>query len=171
MSINWVMLTQDGKSPVPLPQEKMFFTQTDVKLVLDCNDEPSYPGNANLCLDIPRGTLMLSNQRIIYLAEKVTPEFQSLNLPITHFKQWKLEQPWFGANYVCGIVLAIAGGGLVKNGQLRLTFSEGGSIEFTTILRNLLERMGETNEIPREYEALPAYAQPQTLPPPPDYSA
>jgi hypothetical protein len=32
------MLTQDGKSPVPLPQEKMFFTQSDVKLVLDCNE-------------------------------------------------------------------------------------------------------------------------------------
>lgn len=34
-----------------------------------------------------------------------------------------------------------------------------GAIEFTTILRNLLERVGETNEIPREYEPLPTYQE------------
>lgn len=32
-----------------------------------------------------------------------------------------------------------------------------GAIEFTTILRSLLERMGESNSIPAEYEPLPAY--------------
>jgi hypothetical protein len=38
MSINWVMLTQDGATPIPLPQEKMFFTQPSVKMILDCNE-------------------------------------------------------------------------------------------------------------------------------------
>jgi hypothetical protein len=38
MSLNCVMLTQDGRSSVPLPQEKMFFSQDNVKLVLDCNE-------------------------------------------------------------------------------------------------------------------------------------
>ena len=47
-----------------------------------------------------------------------------------------------------------------------------GAIEFANILRNLMERMGETDEIPREYEPLPEYQQPighDELPP--DYSA
>lgn len=47
-----------------------------------------------------------------------------------------------------------------------------GAIEFTNILRNLLERIGESNEIPREYEALPAYessgSSDQPPPPPND---
>ncbi|KAG1445158.1 hypothetical protein G6F46_012555 [Rhizopus delemar] len=157
------MLTQDGKSPVPLPQEKMFFTQSDVKLVLDCN-EGYYESS--------RGTVILSNQRIIYLSSQPDSEFKNLNMPIMNFKRWKLEQPWFGANYISGVLLPVPGGGLMRNGQVKLTFSEGGAIEFANILRNLMERMGETDEIPREYEPLPEYQQPighDELPP--DYSA
>ncbi|CAO3672411.1 hypothetical protein CU097_008085 [Rhizopus azygosporus] len=180
MSINCVMLTQDGKAPVPLPQEKMFFTQPDVKLILDCNDEAGYPGNTGGHYESSRGTVVLTNQRIVYLVDKPTPGFQNLNVPILNFKQWRLEQPWFGANYVTGIVLPVPGGGLSRTSQLKLTFAEGGAIEFADILRNLLERMGETNEIPREYEPLPEYPAPPVassseqdgdLPPPPAYSA
>lgn len=35
MSINCVMLTQDGKAPIPLPQKNMLFTQPDAKLGLE----------------------------------------------------------------------------------------------------------------------------------------
>ncbi|KAI7901945.1 uncharacterized protein BX663DRAFT_512991 [Cokeromyces recurvatus] len=166
MSLNWVMLTQDGTAPVPLPQEKMFFTQKDVKLVLDCNDSVGgYPGNSEGYYESNKGTVILSNQRIIYLAQPSSthnslttmPQFKNLTIPILNFKSWKLEQPWFGANYISGTVIPVQGGGLTKNSQLKLTFTEGGAIEFTTILRSLLERMGEVNEIPREYEPLPAY--------------
>ncbi|CAO3625892.1 unnamed protein product [Mucor fragilis] len=94
----------------------------------------------------------------MYLAEtSSTPDFRNLNVPIRNFKNWKLEQPWFGANFVSGVVIPVQGGGLTRNSNLKLTFTEGGAIEFTTILRNLLERIGESNEIPREYEPLPAY--------------
>ncbi|CAO3651246.1 unnamed protein product [Mucor hiemalis] len=172
MSVNWVMLTQDGAAAVPLPQEKMFFTQPSVKLVMDCNEVAGgYPGNSEAYYESNKGTVILSNQRIIYLASNTTSHFQNLNIPILNFKNWKLEQPWFGANFVSGVVIPVQGGGLTKAGNLKLTFSEGGAIEFTTILRNLLERIGESNEVPREYEPLPAYVQPETstssqLPPP-----
>ncbi|KAI9487174.1 MAG: hypothetical protein EXX96DRAFT_552098 [Benjaminiella poitrasii] len=180
MSINWVMLTQDGTAPVPLPQEKTFFTQTDVKLVLDCNDSAGgYPGNSEGYYESNKGTVILSNQRIIFLAQTstCTPQFKNLTIPLLNFKSWKLEQPWFGANYVAGVVIPVQGGGLTRNSQLKLTFTEGGAIEFTNILRSLLERIGEVNEIPREYEPLPAYegdsnsSNPNHEPPPPQYSA
>ncbi|CEP07283.1 hypothetical protein [Parasitella parasitica] len=169
MSINWVMLTQDGKAPVPLPQEKMFFTQPDVKMVLYCNDSAGgYPGHSEAYFKSDKGTVILSNQRIIYLAEAATTiDFRNLNIPIRNFKNWKLEQPWFGANFVSGVVIPVQNGGLTKNASLKLTFTEGGAIEFTNILRNLLERIEESNEIPAEYEALPAYQG--NLPP--QYSA
>lgn len=47
-------------------------------------------------------------------------------MPIMNFKRWKLEQPWFGANYISGVLLPVPGGGLMRNGQVKLTFSEGG---------------------------------------------
>ncbi|KAI8639303.1 hypothetical protein BD408DRAFT_421552 [Parasitella parasitica] len=176
MSVNWVMLTQDGKAPVPLPQEKMFFTQSHVKMVLHCNDSAGeYPGHSEGYFESNKGTVILSNQRIVYLAEEATPiDFKNLNIPIRNLKNWKLEQPWFGANFVSGVVIPVQGGGLTKTSSLKVTFTEGGAIEFTNILRNLLERIAESNEVPVEYEPLPAYED--NLPPthddmPPQYPA
>ncbi|CAO3635402.1 unnamed protein product [Cunninghamella blakesleeana] len=161
MSINWVMLSQDGRSPVPLPQEKMFFSQESVKMVLDCNENSGYPGNTGGYWD-RKGTVYLSNQRIIFIAKEPTQEFQSLNIPLLNLKQWKLEQPWFGANYIEGAVIPVPNGGLKTAGKLVLTFIDGGATEFTTIFHSLLERLAETNEMPSHYEALPTY-----MPPPP----
>lgn len=88
--------------------------------------------------------------------------------------------------------LKVFNGGLPKAAQLKVTFSEGGAIEFTNILRSLLERIGgkkkdgacvllltplspylEANEIPKEYEALPAYegSSSSSYPPPPPTNA
>ncbi|KAI8976225.1 hypothetical protein BDB01DRAFT_853275 [Pilobolus umbonatus] len=171
MSINWVMMSPDGHTPVPLPQEKTFVIQNKVKLVLDCNTDEGYPGTSGGYWEINHGTVQLSNQRIIYLSDSPDTEIKSLNIPLLHFKQWKLEQPWFGANYVTGIVLPIQGGGLSRQGKVKLTFTEGGAIEFTHVLRELLERLSECNEIPVEYERLPTYqpgdsnSGPSDLPP------
>jgi hypothetical protein len=44
----------------------------------------------------------------MYLAEPPTPHFKNLNVPVLNFKSWKLEQPWFGANYVSGIVIPVS---------------------------------------------------------------
>lgn len=45
----------------------------------------------------------------MYLAEtSSTPDFRNLNVPIRNFKNWKLEQPWFGANFVSGVVIPVS---------------------------------------------------------------
>ncbi|KAI8097777.1 uncharacterized protein BX664DRAFT_327245 [Halteromyces radiatus] len=155
MSLNCAMLSHDRQSVIPLPQEKAFFTQSSIKLVLDCSED-GYPGNSSGYWS-SQGLIYLSNQRIVFIAQKPNDSLQSLNIPILHLKNWKLEQPWFGANYIEGIVLPVSGGGLLKNGKLRLTFTEGGAIEFTTILQALYERLAETNEMPSHFEPLPTY--------------
>ncbi|KAI8391016.1 uncharacterized protein BYT42DRAFT_555271 [Radiomyces spectabilis] len=155
MSINCCIISPNGTSPVPLPQEKFFFQQHSVKVVLDCN-ENGYPGNSGGYWQ-GTGHVTLTNQRIVFVANPPSAEFLSLAIPITHFKGWKLEQPWFGANYVAGIVVPVIGGGLSKGGTATITFKEGGAIEFTTILQGLMERMAETNEMPQHFEPLPAY--------------
>ncbi|CAO3589177.1 unnamed protein product [Absidia cylindrospora] len=155
MSLNCAMLSADGRLVIPLPQEKSFYSQDTVKLVLDCS-ENGYPGTSTGYWS-SQGLLYLSNRRIVFIPSSPTEQFQSLNIPILHLKNWTLEQPWFGANYIEGIVIPVPGGGLVKNGKLTLTFREGGAIEFTTILQNLMERMSEINEVPSHHEPLPTY--------------
>lgn len=87
----------------------------------------------------------------MYLAHSTTPQFKNLNVPILNFKNWKLEQPWFGANFVSGVVIPVSiymnylriiihvklqvqGGGLTKAGNLKLTFTEGGNKDMVNIV-------------------------------------
>ncbi|KAI8336338.1 hypothetical protein BC941DRAFT_428931 [Chlamydoabsidia padenii] len=172
MSLNCAMLSNDGRSVIPLPQEKVFFTQDKIKLELDCS-ENDYPGNSGGHWT-SQGLVILSNRRIVFIADTPSESLQTLNIPILHFKNWKLEQPWFGANYIEGTVIPVQNGGLVKNGKLTLVFREGGTIEFTNLLRALSERLAETNEIPSHLEPLPTYqaegsstGSDQVYPPPP----
>ncbi|KAL1934668.1 hypothetical protein VTP01DRAFT_6850 [Rhizomucor pusillus] len=161
MSLNCALISPHDGMPVPLPGEQpLFFKQHKVKAVLDCN-ENGYPGNSaghweatgQICLSNLRGRV----SQIVFVAQSETSSFKSLNIPIMDLKSWKLQQPWFGANYIEGIVVPTPGGGLPKPGKLTLAFTEGGAIEFTSIYRNLLQRVQETNEMPQHYEPLPPY--------------
>ena len=89
--------------------------------------------------------------------------FRTLNIPLTSFRNFKLEQPWFSANYVSATILPTPGGGLQRTSTLTLTFTEGGkvdtyilstiyklkhkcfyiigAIEFTNVYRNLMEQI------------------------------
>ncbi|RCH83766.1 hypothetical protein CU097_004933 [Rhizopus azygosporus] len=90
MSINCVMLTQDGKAPIPLPQKNMLFTQPDAKLGLEF--KTGCPENTEEHDKSSHDTVVLTNQRIVYLV-KPTLNLQNLNVPILNFKQWRLEHP------------------------------------------------------------------------------
>ncbi|KAI7863265.1 hypothetical protein BDF14DRAFT_1845396 [Spinellus fusiger] len=173
MSLNWDMLTP-SHTLVLLPGEKTFLLQDKVSLVLSCNED-GYPGHYGGHWEC-RGNVTLTNQRIVFISTETGREasstagsvLQSLNVPVLQWKQWRLEQPWFGANYITGTLLPMPGGGLPKAGKLTLTFREGGAIEFTSIYRSLLERIGESNETPQHYEPLPAYEAGGSGPTPPN---
>ncbi|KAG2185146.1 hypothetical protein INT44_001936, partial [Umbelopsis vinacea] len=165
MSINWTMIAPDGRTPVPLPREKIFFKQSSTNFELDCSGSKSttltppsspafFPSGA---WHDANGTVFLSNQRVIYLPDRPSQQLQSFHVPLLSLKSCKYEQPWFAANYISGHVLPVAGGGLSQPGQLKLIFKEGGGFEFYSIFRELLERIDETNEVPQHLEALPTY--------------
>ncbi|CAO3693483.1 unnamed protein product [Umbelopsis ramanniana] len=156
MSINWTMIGPDGRTPVPLPREKVFFTQSSTSFELDCSGS-GYPGTSGGAWHHANGIVFLSNQRVIFLPDRPSPQFKSFHVPLLSLKNCRYEQPWFAANYISGHVLPVAGGGLSQPGQLKLTFKEGGGFEFYSIFRDLLERIDETNEVPQHLEALPTY--------------
>lgn len=60
----------------------------------------------------------------------------SFCMPFHCIRDVKLEQPVFGANYLKGIVLAQPGGNWTGDAVFKLTFNQGGCIEFGEALLN-----------------------------------
>ncbi|ORY94949.1 hypothetical protein BCR43DRAFT_476870 [Syncephalastrum racemosum] len=158
MSFNWAMLTPAGDAPLPLPNEKFLLSQHGVHAKLDCS-----VSDGRMARDEynSMGTVYLSNQRIVFVAkDQHNSVMRSLSIPFSQYKNWRLEQPWFTANYITATVLPVPGGGMPKPGPLTLTFREGGAIDFANTYRNLQERYGEYSGVPPHHEPLPAYQPP-----------
>ncbi|CAH1768155.1 4309_t:CDS:2 [Entrophospora sp. SA101] len=155
MSVNWVMISSDGKHPVPLPGEKVFFSQEKVSLILDMGG--GYPGNhPNLKAE---GIVFVTNQRIIFLSHPSLEHFKSLSIPLLNLKDGKFQQPWFAPNYYQATMIPVSNGGLTSPGELKITFKEGGGFEFSSYYKEVLKRHAEMEGTgPIEHlEPLPVY--------------
>ncbi|KAG0055192.1 hypothetical protein BGZ83_009368 [Gryganskiella cystojenkinii] len=159
MSVNWVMLTADGKDIVPLEHETTFFRQDGVKFELDSSNG-GYPG-AGSSYNSKSGTLLLTNQRIVYLPATPTTYFASASLPINNIQDGKLVQPWFSTPVFKSVVLPVTGGGLTQPARLSITFTAGSLHEFDSQYRSLRERRQELDgAAPQHLEQLPVYNPP-----------
>ncbi|KAI7826093.1 hypothetical protein BC939DRAFT_395715 [Gamsiella multidivaricata] len=126
MSVNWVMLTPDTKDIVPLQNETIFLRQLGVKFELDCSNG-GYPG-AGASYTSKSGTLMLTNQRIVYLCAAPTAFFSSASLPVKNIQDSKLVQSWFSAPVFKAVVMPVPGGGLTQPARLAISFTSGGKV-------------------------------------------
>ncbi|CAG8483252.1 10027_t:CDS:2 [Funneliformis mosseae] len=154
MALNWAMIASDGKSPVPLPGEKIILEQDKVSLVFDMGG--GYPGNAGTYK--ADGGIFLTNQRVIFISRPTLQHFKSLSVPLLNMKEGKLQQPWFGANYYQAIVTPVPNGGLPAPGQLKVTFKEGGGFEFSSHYNSLMLRLFENEgSLVEHTEPLPTY--------------
>jgi hypothetical protein len=106
------------------------------------------------------GTLYLTNQRILYIPEPQQPHFSSLSIPVRNVRNGKFVQPWLVANYYECIVLPVPNGGIPAHMEGSFSFTKGGAFEFSTIYRQIMERLQETGEVPTVAEPLPAYEPP-----------
>ncbi|CAG8493153.1 15168_t:CDS:2 [Cetraspora pellucida] len=155
MALNWVMISSDGKNPVPLPSEKILFSQEKVSLLLDLGG--GYPGNpSNYKAD---GNIFITNQRVLFISRPPLHNFQSLSVPILNLKDGKLQQPWFGANYYEAYLMPVQNGGLPSPGQLKITFKEGGGYDFSSCFTELIQRLSESESyvLVEHTEQLPTY--------------
>ncbi|KAF9988905.1 hypothetical protein BGZ75_008199 [Mortierella antarctica] len=147
MSVNWVMLTPDGKDIVPLESETVFFRESGVRFELDSSNG-GYPG-AGASYASKSGTVLLTNQRVVYLCAAPTQFFSSASLPIKNIQDSKLVQPWFSAATFKAVVMPVPGGGLSQPARLSITFSTG-----------KLDGVA-----PQHLEQLPVYLPPSGPPP------
>ncbi|KAF9921861.1 hypothetical protein FBU30_008081 [Linnemannia zychae] len=160
MSINWVMLTTDGKDIVPLQNEKIFFRQDGVRFELDSSNG-GYPGAGNT-YSAKSGTLFLTNQRIVYLSATPNSYFATASLPIDKVQDSKLVQPWFSSATFKAVVMPVPGGGMTQPARLAISFSNGDIHEFELQYRSLRERLQELDGVaPAHLEQLPMYDPPK----------
>ncbi|KAF9353808.1 hypothetical protein BGX26_008421 [Mortierella sp. AD094] len=164
MSVNWVLLTTDGKDIVPLENETIFFREQGVRLELDCSNG-GYPG-AGASYASKDGILLLTNQRVVYLCAEPTAFFSSASLPINNIHDSKLVQSWFSAPVFKAVAMPVPGGGLTQPARLSITFSSKSTQtihEFDVQHRSLRERLQEMDgAAPQHLEQLPVYVPPST---------
>ncbi|KAF8935915.1 hypothetical protein BGZ47_009733 [Haplosporangium gracile] len=159
MSINWVMLTADGKDIVPLQNETVFFREHGVRFELDSSNG-GYPG-AGSSYSAKSGTLLLTNQRIIFISATPTSYFTTASLPIDKVQDSKLVQPWFSAATFKAVVMPVPGGGMAQPARLAISFTSGSIHEFESQYRSLRERLQELDgAAPEHLEQLPMYNPP-----------
>ncbi|KAI9091842.1 hypothetical protein DFS34DRAFT_653300 [Phlyctochytrium arcticum] len=152
MALNGAQLDQDG-SPIFITGEKAFLNQSGVALEYESGN--GYPGSGQNFY-VQKGTLYLTNRRVIYIANIKLDFFKNMNVPLENLKQGQLYQPWFDSNRYEATVEPVPNGGLSAVGHLKLTFKSGGGFEFSSMFMQLRSRLtGET--LPHE-EALPLYS-------------
>ncbi|KAJ9071012.1 hypothetical protein DSO57_1001782 [Entomophthora muscae] len=145
MALNWVTLNTDGRSPVPLENERTFFCQGGVSFRFTSGS--GYPGSSEL-YSSAKGNLFLTNLRAVFIS---IPQTQ-LNCEIV--------QPIFGPNYCKADLEPVPGGGIRQNGTLKLFFKEGGGFSFLALYKQLVQRRLEVGDGPEHLEPLPLYQPP-----------
>ncbi|KIX05137.1 uncharacterized protein Z518_06009 [Rhinocladiella mackenziei CBS 650.93] len=151
MSINWVML--DGQQGfIRLPSERIIH-KSSPRISLAITTPSTYPGNNPLAIHCSSGIVYLTNQRIVYLPERATPEFKSFSAPLLNLHDTHLTVPWFGPNAWQAILQPVPGGNIPATQasiELKLTFKEGGAPDFHSNFEQIKERLQQVVATARE---------------------
>ncbi|KAG5982225.1 hypothetical protein E4U55_002170 [Claviceps digitariae] len=172
---SWVMLNQGGF--VKLGNERIL-----LKLDSRISCELSVPQElrarfAPFHRKSDKGTLFLSNKRIVYLPAKPTqePKFESFSAPILKLQDSTTSSSmWWGWVWKSDCI-PVSGGGLppdLPRIEVKFTFSDGGMMEFNEAYIRLRERLFHYQDMRREMgpgadipdEPLPAYEASENQP-------
>ncbi|KAM4063026.1 WW domain-binding protein [Hirsutella rhossiliensis] len=165
---SWVMLNQSGF--VKLGNERIL-----QKLESRISCDLSVPQELRArCTPFHRksdkGTLFLTNKRIVYLPAKPTqePRFESFSAPILKFQDSSTSSSMLWGWVWKSDCIPVSGGGIppdLPRIEVKFTFSDGGMTDFNEIYIRLRERLFQYQEMRREMgpgadipdEPLPAY--------------
>lgn len=151
MSINWVML-DSALGFVRLPSEKPVF-KSSPRTSLAITTPKNYPGTNPLNINSSGGVAYLTNQRIVYLPTRPTVDFQSFSAPLLNLHDSHITVPWFGPNAWQAAIQPVAGGNLPSSHaviELKLTFNEGGALDFHSNFERIKERLQQAVEAARD---------------------
>ncbi|VDP08271.1 unnamed protein product [Soboliphyme baturini] len=103
-----------------------------------------------------KGPLYLTSHRIIFTNKNQSDSFKSFSMPFHCLRDVKVEQPVFGANFLKGVVLAQPNGNWEGTATFKLTFDEGGCIEFGQAMLHSVEQ----GKFVQSFAAPPPYVAP-----------
>ncbi|KAJ5544962.1 hypothetical protein N7535_006651 [Penicillium sp. DV-2018c] len=178
MSLNWVMLEQDGF--VRLPNERLIYSSPP-RTSASLTPPQGYKGPEKLSLQSSSGSIHLTNQRVVYLPAPRSTDFQSFSSPLLNVHDSHVSAPFFGPNVWTALIQPVSGGGISASlpvVQLKVTFKEGGAFDFHTNFERIKERLEQAVENTSEgargqdvdlsavhLEDLPAYEAPPSARP------
>ncbi|KAK8253150.1 hypothetical protein HDK77DRAFT_425004 [Phyllosticta capitalensis] len=151
MSLNWVMLAEpDGFALLPGEQH---LWKSSPRTSLSLQSKNKFPGHEPFSLSSSAGTVYITNQRVVYLPAKPTPQLQSFAAFILNLRDSHVVTPLWGANYWLALVRPVPGGNIPPQHselELKLTFKDGGAYDFTTTFGRIKERLQQAVEVARE---------------------
>ncbi|CBQ72972.1 conserved hypothetical protein [Sporisorium reilianum SRZ2] len=170
MALNWVMLDQEGRKPLPLPHEEVLCHVGKVSLQLDYTPQRiSYKAE---------GDALISSHRFVFVRHPppaaaadptAHPALASLSVPIDHFQASKYVIPIFSAPYLQADVYSVPQGGLPERqpgeeshpvGKLKLWFMESGGLAFRDAVDKARVVWQQRRQDEVDENALPAYELP-----------
>ncbi|KFA63581.1 hypothetical protein S40285_04131 [Stachybotrys chlorohalonatus IBT 40285] len=165
---SWVMLNQGGF--VKLGNERILQRiESRISCELSVPTELR-PRCSAFSRKSDRGTLFLTNKRVIYLPAKPTaePKFESFSAPILKFQDSTTSSSmWWGWVWKSDCI-PVSGGGIppdIPRIEVKFTFSDGGMTDFNEAYIRLRENLFQVQEMRRDLgpgadvpdEPLPAY--------------
>ncbi|KAF5741242.1 hypothetical protein HS088_TW10G00238 [Tripterygium wilfordii] len=98
-----------------------------------------------------RGTIFLSNIRMVFVAEKPIGNFYAFDMPLLHIRGEKFKQPVFHCNNISGLVDPIVpeneSRALYSPHSFKILFKEGGCGTFVPLFFNLLSSERQYNQL------------------------
>ncbi|KAK2795322.1 hypothetical protein FQN51_000507 [Onygenales sp. PD_10] len=144
---SWVML-HETEGFVRLPNERIQYTSPS-RTTLSLESVNPRPGSEKLSLESSGGRAYVTNQRVVYLPARPTPEFQSFSAPLLNLQDTYVSAPFFGPNYWSAQVRPIAGGNIPASNvavKLKMTFRDGGAFDFHTEFERIRDRLQQVIE-------------------------
>uniref|UniRef100_A0A6P4AV26 uncharacterized protein LOC107424620 isoform X1 n=1 Tax=Ziziphus jujuba TaxID=326968 RepID=A0A6P4AV26_ZIZJJ len=132
--------------PVPFVNEMFVLARDGVEFEVD-----KIPGPGNHGGHIKaKGTIYLSNIRIVFVADKPIGNFTAFDMPLLYVHDEKFNQPIFFCNNISGLVEPVVPenqhGALYSTHSFKILFKEGGFGTFVPLFFNLIASVRQYNQ-------------------------
>ncbi|KAI9725802.1 MAG: hypothetical protein M1828_002431 [Chrysothrix sp. TS-e1954] len=146
----WVMLSP-SEGFTHLPGEERI-GQYPARIGMSLQSLNKYPSKEPFAVSSSTGRIFLTNRRIVYLPDSSTTQLQSFAAPLLNLHDTHITAPFFGPNAWLAVVQPVINGGIPSRHpalELKLTFKDGGAVDFHAQFIRIKERMQQVMDVAR----------------------
>ncbi|KMZ74790.1 hypothetical protein ZOSMA_122G00580 [Zostera marina] len=143
MTVNPQLLSHGGM-PVPFVGEILVLNRNGVEFEVD-----KIPGADGGKMKA-KGTIYISNVRMVFVADKPVGNFTAFDMPLLYIHEEKFNQPIFFCNNITGLVEPVVPEdqhrALYSTHSFKILFKEGGCGTFIPLFLNLIASVRQYNQ-------------------------